>query len=71
MATASPSIRRFPGRTPDPDRQYREEAAKAAAIHAHDPELVAFYREIVRREDAAIAFLDRQAASDEEEWRYN
>ncbi len=70
MATASASIR--DGRTPDPaSRYYRDEAAKAAVVHASDPELAAFYREIVRREDAEAAFLRRQSAADEEEWRYD
>ena len=70
IATASASIR--DGRTPDPEsRFYRNEAAKAAAVHAGEPELKAFYTEIVRREDAETAFLRRQTAADEEEWRYD
>jgi hypothetical protein len=72
IATSSPSIRGFTGGPPDPESRYhRNEAAKAAAVHAGDQELAAFYGEIVRREDAETAFLRRQTAADEEEWRYD
>jgi hypothetical protein len=36
-------------------RYYREEAAKAAAVHATDPDLGPFYREIVKAEDGDAA----------------
>lgn len=56
---------------PDPAaRRYREEAAKAAAIHAADPELAAFYRLIVEQEDARFAFSRRPHTSNAE-WSYD
>ena len=56
---------------PNPEsRQLRDEAAKAAALHAKDPVLAAFYGEIVRNEDADQAFLRRSFVTSEE-WTYD
>jgi biotin operon repressor len=71
--TASPSIRGFTNHKLDPEYSYyREEAAKATSVHAGDPELAAFYREIVRIEDAEAASMRREAAAEADaEWTYN
>ena len=67
--TASPQIRGYTNQELDPQyRHYREEAAKAAAVHANDPELAAFYREIVRLEDADAARQRRWAELELSEW---
>lgn len=47
---------------------YREEAAKAAAVHASDPELGPFYREIVRGEDADAARQRRWIELEAPDW---
>jgi hypothetical protein len=68
--TASPQIRGYIGHQLEPQFQYyREEAAKAAAIHERDSELAAFYREIVRNEDADAARHRREAELDAAEWQ--
>lgn len=68
---SGPLVRSYSGGDPDPvTRRYREEAAKAAAIHAADPELAAFYRLIVEQEDARFAFSRRPHTSDAE-WSYD
>jgi hypothetical protein len=70
--TASPRIRSYVGHQLEPKYQYyREEAAKAAAIHEKDPELAAFYREILRGEDADAARHREQAELDAVEWQYS
>jgi hypothetical protein len=67
--TASPHMRGYTDHVLDPEqRYYREEAAKAAAIHSNDPYLSAFYREIVRLEDADAARHKREAELDLVEW---
>jgi len=51
--TASPTVRSYEGTNIGPEsKYYREQAAKAAAIHGDDGILGPFYREIVRSEDA-------------------
>ena len=67
--TASPQMRGYTNHVLDPEqRYYREEAAKAAAVFAADPELSAFYRDIVRREDDDAARHNREAELDLVEW---
>jgi hypothetical protein len=67
--TASPKMRGYTDHVLDPEqRYYREEAAKAAAVFAADPELSAFYRDIVRREDDDAARHHREAELDLVEW---
>lgn len=67
--TASPQTRGYTNHVLDPEqRYYREEAAKAAAVFAADPELSAFYRDIVRREDDDAARHKREAELDLVEW---
>jgi hypothetical protein len=67
--TASPRMRGYTNHQLDPEhRYYREEAAKAAAIHAQDAELAAFYREIVRYEDADAARQRRWGELEFSEW---
>ena len=69
--TGSPVSSSFTAGEPDPkSRRYRDEAAKAAAIHAADPELAAFYRLIVGRADAWFAAAQRGLAEPEDEWSY-
>jgi len=69
--TGSPASWSYVNGEPDPKtRRYRDEAAKAAAIHATDPELAGFYRLIVDREDALLAVVLRRGAGPEEEWSY-
>lgn len=54
--TASPQMRGYTNHELNPEhRYYREEAAKAAAVHATDPNLGPFYREIVKAEDGDAA----------------
>jgi len=54
--SGAPRIRSFEGSDAGPEaRHYREQAAKSAAIHEGDALLGAFYREIIRGEDAAEA----------------
>jgi hypothetical protein len=51
--TASPTVRSYEGTNIGPEAKfYREQAAKAAAVHGDDGVLGPFYREIVRSEDA-------------------
>ncbi len=67
--TASPQMRGYTDHVLNPEHQYyREAAAKAAAVHASDVELFAFYREIVRHEDADAARHKREAELDLVEW---
>jgi hypothetical protein len=68
--TASPRMRGYVGHQLEPQFQYyREEAAKAAAVHEKDPELAVFYREIVRGEDTDAARQREQAELDAVEWQ--
>jgi hypothetical protein len=67
--TASPQIRGYIGHQLEPEFQYyREEAAKALSIHERNSELAAFYREIVRNEDADAARHRRDGELDAAEW---
>ena len=67
--TASPKMRGYIDHQLEPEyRYYREEAAKAAIVHAQDPELSALYREIVRSEDADAARQRREGELDAVEW---
>lgn len=67
--SASPQMRGYTNHELDPEyRYYREEAAKAAAVHANEPELAAFYREIVRSEDADAARQRQWAELELSEW---
>ncbi|MDR1280124.1 MAG: ATP-binding protein [Opitutaceae bacterium] len=60
--SASPRIRHYTGHELDPEyRYYREDAVKAAEIHARDPELAAFYRGIICSEDANDVRMREQA----------
>jgi hypothetical protein len=67
--TASPKMRGYVDHQLEPKyRYYREEAAKAAVVHAQHPELSALYREIVRSEDADAARQRREGELDAVEW---
>lgn len=67
--TAAPKMRGYIDHQLEPEyRFYREEAAKAAIVHAQDPELSALYREIVRLEDADAARQRREGELDAVEW---
>lgn len=67
--TASPQMRGYTNHELNPeDRYYREEAAKASAVHSSDPELGPFYREIVRAEDADATRQRRWAELEFSEW---
>lgn len=68
--TGSPTTWGLINGEPNPEtRRYRDEAAKAAAVHASVAELAAFYREIMRQEDTHAAFLHRSYEPDDE-WSY-
>ena len=68
--TAAPSIRGYVGHQLEPEfRYFREEAAKAVAIHEKDADLASFYRAIMRSEDSDAARLKREAELDEAEWQ--
>jgi hypothetical protein len=68
--TAAPSIRGYTGHQLEPEfRYYREEAAKAVAIHEKDADLASFYRAIMRIEDMDAARHQREAELDEAEWQ--
>jgi hypothetical protein len=63
-------LRSYIGHKLEPRFQYyREEAAKSEAVHEKVPELAAFYREIVRGEDADAARQREQAELDAAEWQ--
>lgn len=67
--SASPRMRGFTNGELDPEhRYYREEAAKAVEIFARDPELSAFYREIVRAEAVEAASQRRWVTAADSEW---
>jgi hypothetical protein len=67
--TASPKIRSFEGTNMGPEAKfYREQAAKAAAIHEGDAHLGPFYREIVRSEDASEQRHREWVEMDMAEW---
>ena len=67
--TGAPRLRSYEGKNVGPEaHHYREQAAKAAAIHDRDALLGAFYREIVRSEDAAEARLREWVDMEMEEW---
>jgi hypothetical protein len=67
--SASPRMRGFTNGELDPEyRYYREEAAKAVEIFAHDPELAAFYREIVHTEDDEAARQRQWVKTADSEW---
>ncbi len=67
--TASPKIRSFEGTNMGPEAKfYREQAAKAAAVHEGDALLGSFYREIVRSEDASEQRHREWVEMDMAEW---
>jgi DNA-binding Lrp family transcriptional regulator len=67
---SGPCSRSYSGGELDPEtRRYRDEAAKAAAIHAADSDLAAFYRRIVEQEDAYLAHFRREPEP-QDEWSY-
>ena len=67
--TSSPQMRGYTNHKLDTQyRYYREEAAKAAAVHAYYPELAAFFREIVLLEDTDAAQQSRWAELESSEW---
>lgn len=67
--SASPRMRGFTNGELDPEyRYYREEAAKAVEIFARDPQLSAFYREIVRAESDEAASQRRWVTAADSEW---
>ena len=67
--TGAPRMRSFESRDVDPEaRHYREQAAKAAAINGGDTLLGAFYREIIRSEDAAEVWHREWVEMGMEEW---
>lgn len=67
--TASPTIREYTNHELRPEyRYYREAAEKAAEVHARDSELAAFYREIIRSEDADVARRRRWVDLETIEW---
>lgn len=68
-ASAAPTMRAYKNHELDSAyRYYREAAVKAVEVQAHDPELVGFYREIIRTEDADAARQRRWAALEMAEW---
>lgn len=67
--SAAPGMRGYTNHELDAEyRYYREAAVKAAEVHARDPELAAFYREIIRTEDADAARQRRWAELETAEW---
>lgn len=67
--TAAPRMRGYTNHQLDAEyRYYREAAVKAAEVHAHDPELAAFYREIIHTEDADAARQRRWAELEMSNW---
>lgn len=67
--TASPTVRSYEGTNIGPEAKfYREQAAKAAAIHGGDALLGPFYREIVRSEDASETRHREWVEMDMAEW---
>lgn len=67
--TAAPNGRSYTNHILDTDcRYYRKEAEKCLAIHAHNPDLVRFYKSIIRAEQADESMHQRWATLDQEEW---